>query len=96
MNSVRPCVKDEVTAYIFAIWSSPRLPAPVDLLVATPGRLLQHLDRSTVYFGDVRHVVIDEVDTMFESGFGEELERILTTECTSRSSSMPGTLARCP
>ena len=31
-----------------------------------------------MYFGDVRHVVIDEVDTMFEAGFGDELERILS------------------
>ena len=35
----------------------------------------QHLDKNHVYFGDVRHVVIDEVDTMFEAGFGDELER---------------------
>ena len=54
------------------------LEQPVDLLVATPGRLLQHLDKNHVYFGDVRHVVIDEVDTMFEAGFGDELERILS------------------
>ena len=46
--------------------------------MATPGRLLQHLDKAHVYFGDVRHVVIDEVDTMFEAGFGDELERILS------------------
>ena len=46
------------------------LEQPVDLLVATPGRLLQHLDKKFVYFGDVRHVIIDEVDTMFEAGFG--------------------------
>ena len=50
----------------------------MNVLVATPGRLLQHLDKSHVYFGDVRHVVIDEVDTMFEAGFGDELERILS------------------
>jgi len=55
-----------------------QLDLPVDLLVATPGRLLQLLDRKMVYLGDVRHVIIDEVDTMFEAGFGDELERILS------------------
>ncbi len=50
---------------------------PVDLVVATPGRLLQLMDRAHVYLGDVRHVVIDEVDTMLSSGFGDELDRIL-------------------
>uniref|UniRef100_A0A7S0ITF9 ATP-dependent RNA helicase n=1 Tax=Calcidiscus leptoporus TaxID=127549 RepID=A0A7S0ITF9_9EUKA len=50
---------------------------PVDLLVATPGRLLQLLSKGGVYLGDVRQVVIDEVDTMFEAGFGDELDRIL-------------------
>ena len=53
------------------------LEAPTDVLVATPGRLLQHLDRGAVYLGDVRHVVVDEVDTMFAAGFGAELDRVL-------------------
>lgn len=54
-----------------------QLELPVDLLVATPGRLLQLLEKNMVYLGDVRHVIIDEVDTMFEAGFGEELDRLL-------------------
>jgi superfamily II DNA/RNA helicase len=54
-----------------------QLELPVDLLVATPGRLLQLLEKNLVYLGDVRHVVVDEVDTMFEAGFGEELDRLL-------------------
>ena len=53
------------------------LEQPVDVLVATPGRLLQHLERGHVFLGDVRHVVIDEVDTMFDAGFGAELEKLL-------------------
>ena len=39
--------------------------------------LLQHLDRGAGYLGDVRHVVVDEVDTMFAAGFGAELARVL-------------------
>ena len=55
-----------------------RLQNPTDLLVATPGRLVKLMDLGGLYLGDVRHVVMDEVDTMFEAGFGDELERILS------------------
>uniref|UniRef100_A0A7S2BW37 RNA helicase n=1 Tax=Haptolina brevifila TaxID=156173 RepID=A0A7S2BW37_9EUKA len=50
---------------------------PLDLLVATPGRLLKLMEAGSLYLGDVRHVVLDEVDTMFEAGFGPELDRVL-------------------
>ena len=54
-----------------------QLDLPIDVLVATPGRLVSHLRSGNVYLGDVRHVVLDEVDTMFDAGFGAELEAIL-------------------
>lgn len=54
-----------------------RLQQPTDVLVATPGRLVKLLDLGGLYLGDVRHVVLDEVDTMFEAGFGPELDKIL-------------------
>ena len=63
------------------------LEAPTDVLVATPGRLLQHLDRGAVYLGDVRHVVVDEVDTMFAAGFGAEA----TASSRSRRATSPPT-----
>ena len=43
------------------------LSLPVDVLVATPGRLLQLVDKGSLFLGDVRHVIVDEVDTMFEA-----------------------------
>ena len=55
------------------------LSLPVDVLVATPGRLLQLVDKGSLFLGDVRHVIVDEVDTMFEAfeinrdGFAEPL-----------------------
>eukprot|EP00966_Prymnesium_polylepis_P213891 4953556-Prymnesium_polylepis.1 len=55
-----------------------QLDVPIDLLVATPGRLIHHLERGNVYLGGVRYVVLDEVDTMFEAGFGPELDKVLT------------------
>ena len=54
-----------------------KLERPVDLLVATPGRLLKLMEGGALFLGDVRHVVLDEVDTMFEAGFGPELDAIL-------------------
>lgn len=54
-----------------------QLNLPIDLLIATPGRLVQHLDKANVHLGGVRYVVLDEVDTMFEQGFGPELDKIL-------------------
>lgn len=50
---------------------------PVDVLVATPGRLVKHLDAGHVYLGSVTHVVLDEVDTMLEQGFQPDVARVL-------------------
>ena len=52
---------------------------PVDVLVATPGRLVKHRDAGDVYLGSVRHVVIDEMDTMLEQGFQGDLGKLLHT-----------------
>eukprot|EP01116_Phalansterium_solitarium_P022362 TRINITY_DN7353_c0_g1_i1.p1 TRINITY_DN7353_c0_g1~~TRINITY_DN7353_c0_g1_i1.p1 ORF type:complete len:744 (+),score=249.24 TRINITY_DN7353_c0_g1_i1:92-2323(+) len=49
---------------------------PVDLLVATPGRLVQLNEQDNVRFTDVRHVVVDEADTMFQDDFAEDLSKI--------------------
>jgi len=49
----------------------------VDILVATPGRLVKHRDAGDIYLGSVRHVVIDEMDTMLEQGFQEDLGALL-------------------
>eukprot|EP01114_Cavostelium_apophysatum_P020500 TRINITY_DN6890_c0_g1_i1.p1 TRINITY_DN6890_c0_g1~~TRINITY_DN6890_c0_g1_i1.p1 ORF type:complete len:524 (-),score=47.96 TRINITY_DN6890_c0_g1_i1:22-1593(-) len=48
----------------------------VDILVATPGRLLQYQEQEKLYFTDIRHVVVDEADAMIEKGFGEDLEKL--------------------
>jgi len=48
-----------------------------DILIATPGRLLQHREKGTVFFSEVQYVVIDEVDTMVDEGFLEDLKKIL-------------------
>lgn len=50
---------------------------PVDILVSTTGRLSQLMEQRLVDVRFVRHVVVDEVDTLVDKGFGEELNRIL-------------------
>lgn len=49
----------------------------VDLVVGTPGRVLDHIERRTLYLGDVYHVVLDEADRMLDIGFRPDIERIL-------------------
>ena len=50
----------------------------VDLLIGTPGKVVQHAERGNVFYGDVEVVVLDEADTMMDRGFGPEVEKILT------------------
>ncbi len=54
-----------------------RLARGVDVVVATPGRAVDHLDRGTLRFDEVGTVVLDEADEMLDMGFAEDLERIL-------------------
>lgn len=49
----------------------------VDILVATPGRLVKHRDAGDIFLGSVRHVVIDEFDTMLEQGFQNDIGKLL-------------------
>lgn len=49
----------------------------IDVIVATPGRVLDHLRRHTVKLDGVKLVVLDEADEMLDMGFAEDLEAIL-------------------
>lgn len=49
----------------------------VHIIVGTPGRMLDHISRGTVNLGNVKHVVLDEGDTMLEMGFQKDVETIL-------------------
>ena len=47
------------------------------IVVGTPGRILDHLSRSSLELSHVRVVVLDEADRMLDMGFGEDMEKIL-------------------
>ncbi|MDE4908744.1 DEAD/DEAH box helicase [Methanogenium marinum] len=49
----------------------------VQIVVGTPGRVLDHLDRGTLSLKDVKMVVLDEADQMLDMGFRDDIEKIL-------------------
>ncbi len=56
---------------------SKALRAGVDVVVATPGRLLDHMERQNVVFDDLEVLVLDEADRMLDMGFAPQLNRIV-------------------
>ncbi len=60
-----------MTTQLHALKRKPRV------IVATPGRLLDHLDRRTVSLSDVRILVLDEADRMLDMGFAPQINKIL-------------------
>ncbi|HEV7501283.1 MAG TPA: DEAD/DEAH box helicase [Vicinamibacteria bacterium] len=60
----------------------------VDVVVATPGRALDHVRRATLNLGHVQAVVLDEADEMLDMGFADELEAILSTLPTVRQTAL--------
>jgi ATP-dependent RNA helicase RhlE len=57
-----------------------------EIVVATPGRLLDHVEQKTVSFGAVEFLVLDEADRMLDMGFIPDIKRILKLLPTSRQS----------
>jgi ATP-dependent RNA helicase DeaD len=60
----------------------------VDIVVATPGRALDHVKRKTLDLGHVRTVVLDEADEMLDMGFAEDLEAILKAAPGARQTAL--------
>ncbi|MCP5246356.1 MAG: DEAD/DEAH box helicase [Burkholderiales bacterium] len=52
------------------------LSRPVDILVATPGRLIDHIQRGNINFSRLQMLVLDEADRMLDMGFIADVERI--------------------
>jgi len=49
----------------------------VDIVIATPGRLLDHLERQNVVFDDLEVLVLDEADRMLDMGFAPQINRVV-------------------
>jgi len=56
----------------------------VDVVVGTPGRVLDHIQRKTISLSEIRIVVLDEADEMLDMGFVEDIEAILKTTPAER------------
>jgi len=55
-----------------------------EIVVATPGRLLDHLGRRNLKLSGIKYVVLDEADRMFDMGFEEDVSKILSQTPHSR------------
>jgi ATP-dependent RNA helicase RhlE len=71
----------------------------VDILVATPGRLLDLVERGNVRLAHVTFLVLDEADRMFDMGFIKDVRRIVGSVSKQRqtllfSATMPGDVAK--
>ena len=58
--------------------------AGIDVVIATPGRALDHLRRGSLDLGGVRMVVLDEADEMLDMGFAEDIEAVLAQASPER------------
>jgi ATP-dependent RNA helicase RhlE len=75
------------------------LRAGVDIVVATPGRLMDHMRHESVDYSGLEILVLDEADRMLDMGFWPDVQRILTALPAKRqtllfSATMPGEVLR--
>jgi len=54
------------------------------IIIGTPGRVIDHLDRKSLKLDDISMVVLDEADRMLDMGFAEDMERILAAAPPNR------------
>jgi len=75
------------------------LKGAVDIVVGTPGRVIDHLERKTLNLNQTRFLVLDEADEMLNMGFSEDVEKILVQTPANRqlllfSATLPKSLER--
>jgi ATP-dependent RNA helicase DeaD len=59
-----------------------------NIVVGTPGRIIDHIKRKTLKLNDISYLVFDEADQMLDMGFREDMETILTETPKSRQTVM--------
>jgi superfamily II DNA/RNA helicase len=62
----------------------------VDVVVASPGRLMQHKEKANVFLSHVTHIIIDEVDTMLTQGFGPDVRAVLRAGLNKHADPLSG------
>jgi len=75
------------------------LSQPFEVLVATPGRLIDHIERGRIDFSRLEMLILDEADRMLDMGFFDDVERIANATPASRqtvmfSATFEGNIAR--
>lgn len=65
-----------------------QLSSPYDILVATPGRLIDHLQQGRVNFSRIELFILDEADRMMDMGFIEDVEHIVAATPKTRQTLM--------
>ncbi|MEA2622206.1 MAG: ATP-dependent helicase DeaD [Chloroflexota bacterium] len=60
----------------------------VDVVVATPGRAVDHITRGSLHLDSVELVVLDEADEMLDMGFAEDLDAVLTATPSERQTAL--------
>lgn len=60
----------------------------VEVLIATPGRLLDLIDHNALSISGIQHLVIDEADKMFQLGFGEEMNKLFAMMPVARQTTL--------
>ncbi|CDS09188.1 hypothetical protein LRAMOSA10548 [Lichtheimia ramosa] len=75
-----------------------QLEQPVDVLVATPTTLCSLVRDGTLSLTDTRHLVVDEADSLFDAGWGDDvrfiLDRVGTAQCIIVSATLPRSVHR--
>jgi len=71
----------------------------VDIVIGTPGRIIDHIKRGTLHLDQIKTMVLDEADEMLDMGFVEDIEFILSATPPDRqtllfSATMPDPIAR--
>ncbi len=56
----------------------------IDILVATPGRLLDHVHQKTINLSNVEHIVLDEADRMIDMGFIDDIKKLIEETSVQR------------
>lgn len=64
------------------------LSRPIDLVVATPGRLMDHMRQGRIDFSRLEVLILDEADRMLDMGFIEDIEHIIKATPASRQTMM--------